>query len=104
MSQGITCYEQDEKQCEEAECLRNGCQIRGEQLNTRYRSPVDARCGVRIVDELRQTAGNLINGTIEDGGISSFMLVDAADEIERLRAALARANDPTTDARNQDLD
>jgi hypothetical protein len=38
-----------------------------------------------IVDELRQAAGNLINGVIEDGEVPVAMLSDAADEIERLR-------------------
>lgn len=41
-----------------------------------------------ITDELRQTAGHLINGTIEDGEVPVAMLSDAADEIERLRRAL----------------
>jgi hypothetical protein len=40
-----------------------------------------------ISDRLRYTAGHLINGAVADGDIDSFMLVEAADEIDRLRAA-----------------
>lgn len=39
-----------------------------------------------LIDELRQTAGVLINGTVEDGAVPVALLADAADEIERLRA------------------
>jgi hypothetical protein len=42
-------------------------------------------CKMDITDELRTTAGNLINGVIGDGEVSTHMLVDAADEIDRLR-------------------
>jgi hypothetical protein len=47
-----------------------------------------AGCGadtIDVIDELRQTAGNLTNGIIEDGEVPVKMLSEAADEIERLR-------------------
>lgn len=44
---------------------------------------------IDISDELRQTAGYLISGTIADGEVSTFMLTDAADEIDSLRSRLA---------------
>src|SRR5215471_9487799 len=53
-----------------------------------YKSASDdppSKCGNDIVERLRHTAGHLINGTIEDGGVEVAMLCDAADEIERLR-------------------
>jgi len=40
-----------------------------------------------IVDQLRQIAGDLINGTVEDGSVEVAMLCQAADEIEGLRAS-----------------
>lgn len=39
-----------------------------------------------MIDELRDTAGYLINGTVEDGAVPVALLSSAADEIERLRA------------------
>lgn len=39
-----------------------------------------------LIVRLRHCAGNLINGTIEDGEVSSTMLCDAADQIERSRS------------------
>jgi hypothetical protein len=42
-----------------------------------------------IVDELRQMAGKLISGTVQDGESPSRLLVDAADVMEELMA-LAR--------------
>ena len=45
-------------------------------------APVEAD----IVAELREAAGNLIKGNIEDGEVSTQMLCQAADEIERLTA------------------
>jgi len=46
---------------------------------------------IDIVDELRQTAGNLISGVIEDGEVSTTMLAEAAIRIEALEAALREA-------------
>lgn len=40
----------------------------------------------KLMEELRQTAGELINGTVEDGSVPVALLAGAADEIERLRA------------------
>jgi chromosome segregation ATPase len=45
-----------------------------------------------IVERLRHSAGDLINGTVEDGGIEVAMLGEAADTIERMNAALLQAN------------
>jgi hypothetical protein len=42
-----------------------------------------------IVENLRHTAGDLINGHMGDGEVSSGLLVLAADEIERLRTVVA---------------
>ena len=42
---------------------------------------------IDIVYELRQTAGNLINGVIEDGEVPVSLLCQAADEIEGYRAS-----------------
>lgn len=39
-----------------------------------------------LIDELRQTAGELVYGTVEDGAVPVALLAGAADEIERLRA------------------
>lgn len=41
-----------------------------------------------IVERLCETAGQLINGTMQDGDVEVGMLVDASDEIERLREIL----------------
>jgi hypothetical protein len=41
-----------------------------------------------IIDELRQMAGKLISGAVEDGEVPSRLLVEAADRIEALEAAL----------------
>lgn len=38
-----------------------------------------------LIDELRRTAGELVNGTVEDGAVPIALLAGAADEIERLR-------------------
>jgi hypothetical protein len=38
-----------------------------------------------LIDELRHTAGSLINGDVEDGSVPVALLAGAADEIERLR-------------------
>jgi hypothetical protein len=38
-----------------------------------------------LVERLRNCAGHLINGDVEDGSVETAMLCDAADEIERLR-------------------
>lgn len=48
----------------------------------------DADFEMDIADELRQAAGNLIDGVIEDGEVPVSLLSNAADEIDRLRAAL----------------
>jgi hypothetical protein len=45
-----------------------------------------SRISPNIVDELRQTAGNLIKDIIENSEITVTMLTDAANEIERLHA------------------
>lgn len=39
-----------------------------------------------LVTELRDVAGHLINGDVEDGTVPVALLSEAADEIERLRA------------------
>lgn len=44
-----------------------------------------------VVKQLRETAGALINDTMEDGSVSTFMLIDAASEIESLREQLKTA-------------
>lgn len=48
----------------------------------------DADFEMDIADELRQAAGNLIDGVIEDGEVPVLLLSNAADEIDRLREAL----------------
>lgn len=50
--------------------------------------------GMDITDKLRFTAGHLVNGIIADGEVETHMLVDAADEIDRLRAALGQCAAP----------
>lgn len=40
MTEGITCYEQDETLCEDGMCLRCGCRLRNDRLSAQQREPV----------------------------------------------------------------
>ena len=62
--------------------------------------------GPDIVDELRQAAGNLIKGVIDDSEVPVAMLSDAADEIERLRPYVEafRREETRADKLGQELD
>lgn len=62
-----------------------------------YQSNVD-----ELVQELRETAGRLINGDVEDGAVSTAMLVAAAEGLERSSERIVDAESMSrlqTDAR-----
>lgn len=46
-----------------------------------------------LADQLRHTAGHLINGTVEDGSVEVHLLASAADELEKLRRLLNARDD-----------
>ena len=50
---------------------------------------------MRVVNSLRETAGKLINGDVEDGAVETAMLSEAADLIESLEGTIDKADKHT---------